>query len=378
MSFTRRELVPVSKNAVIRYLTDQGWQRETSRDGQLVKLSLQDTESADAVDLIFSTRAAPQQERNEVAAAIDTLTQLYEVSRFQLTQSLASIAYDVMLTRIPDEYVRHESIELGTANAYMGGMKSFLAASATTELSGQPSFARTLKEALVYANQCRFGHTFQGSFGFVIKSPVGMNDAPAMPIVEEKVPFGRKVMQRISRGFTSFSDAVEQDDPAPLVAPEGGMSANMCDEVVGLIEDTGISKLEISISLSPEWAPAEGISHQLFKIERRYVDLLKDASARLRKEETPKRETVIGRIVRLETDGNPADLLGDPSVREITVNWDSADYGPVRIQIPLDPTSYLAALEAHGTGQLFSVAGLLKRKGRAWLLEGASSPRVIS
>lgn len=378
MSFTRRELVPVSKNAVIRYLTDQGWQRENSRDGRLVKLSLQDAESADPVDLIFSTRAEPQQERNEVAAAIDTLTQLYDVSRFQLTQSLASIAYDVMLTRIPDEYVRHESIELGTANAYMGGMKSFLAASATTELSGQPSFARTLKEALAYANQCRFGHTFQGSFGFVIESPVGMNDAPAMPIVEENVPFGRKVMQRISRGLTSFSDAVEQDDPAPLVAPESGMSANMCDEVVGLIEDTGISKLEISISLSPEWASAEGTSHPLYKIERRYVDLLKDASARLRREETPKREIVIGRIVRLETDGNPADLLGDPSVREITVSWDSADYGPIRIQIPLDPTSYLAALEAHKTGQLFSVAGLLKRKGRGWLLDGASSPRLIS
>ncbi|AQZ52664.1 hypothetical protein [Martelella mediterranea] len=379
MSFTRKEPVPVSKNAVIRYLTDQGWQRETSRDGRLVKLSLRDAESADhPIDLIFSMAAEPQHERNEVAAAIDTLTQLYDIPRFQVTQILASIAYDVMLTRVPDEYVRHESVELGTANAYISGMKSFLAASATTEISGEQFFSRTLKEALLYANQCRFGHTFHGSFGFVIESPVGMNDAPAMPIVEESVPFGRKVMRRVSRGLTSFSHAVEQDDPAPLVAPDSGMSANMCDEVVGLIEDTGISKLEMSISFSPEWAPTEGISHRLYKIERRYVDLLKDASARLRKEESPKKCTVIGRIVRLETDGNPADLFGDPSGREITVSWDSADYGPIRMQIPLDPASYLEALEAHRSGQLFSVTGLLKRKGRGWLLEEAHNPRLIS
>jgi hypothetical protein len=379
VSFTRKEPVPVSKNAVIRYLTDQGWRREVSRNGQLVKLSLQDIESADLpVDIIFSMESKPQLERNEVAAAIETITQLYDIPRFQLTQTLASIAYDVMLTRVPDEYVRHESIELGTANAYISGMRSFLAASATTEISGEQSFSRTLKEALTYANQCRFGHTFHGSFGFVIESPVGMNDAPPMPIVEESVPFGRKVMRRISRGLTSFSSAIEQDDPAPLVAPDSGMSANMCDEVVGLIEDTGISKFVISISFSPEWRSEEGTSHRDYRIERRYVDLLKDASARLRKEETPKKYTVIGRIVRLETDGNPADLLGDPSNREITLSWDSADYGPIRMQIPLDPASYLGALEAHRSGQLFSVTGVLKRKGRGWLLDEAFNPRLIS
>ena len=378
MSFTRRDVVPVSKNAVIRYLTDQGWHRETSRDGRLLKLSLGNPKEQSSIDLIFSTGSEEKKERNEVAAAIDTLTQLYDVSRIQLTQALASLAYDVIRTRIPDEYVRHESIELGTANAYMSGMKGFLAASATTELSGQPSFARTLKEAIVYANQCRFGHTFQGSFGFVVESPVGLNDAPTMPVIEENVPFGRKVVQRISQGLSSFSDAVEQDDSAPLVSENSGMSANMCDEVVGLIEDTEISKFEIAISLSPEWAAARGVIHQHFTIERRYVDLLKDASARLRKEDEPKRETIIGRIVRLETDGNPADVHGDTSNREITLNWDSAGYGLIRIQAPLDAGSYLAALEAHKTGQLFSVTGLLRRRGRGWLLEGASSPRLIT
>ncbi|WP_245475554.1 hypothetical protein [Mesorhizobium sp. M7A.F.Ca.US.006.01.1.1] len=363
----------------MRYLTDQGWERQASRDGKLLKLSLGDDDNASqSVNLIFSNGAPPEKEMAEVAAALETLVQLYDVTPSQFAQALISLAYDLIFTRVPDEYVRHESIELGMANSYITNMKSFLAASATTELSGELSFKRTLKDALTYAGRCRFGHTFRGSFGFVIESPVGMNDAPQLEIGSPDVPFGRKVIERIARGLSSFNAAIAQDDASPIVVAENGMSANMCDEVIGMIEDTGISKLEMSIALSPEWGPRGQIAPQSFKIEKRYVDLLKDASSRLRKEEVPKRETIIGRIVRLETDGNPSDLIDDRAGREIWVSWDSADYGPIRVLIPLDPQSYLTALEAHRTGQLFSVSGLLKRQGRTWLLDDALTPRLIS
>jgi hypothetical protein len=370
-----RGLVPVSRGAVIRYLTDQGWRRQSSRDGRLTRLSLDADTSGEAVDLIFSTSA--QEERSEVEAAINTIVQLYDTTATRVTQQLAHLAYDLIFSRIPDEYVRHESIELGMAQAYVQSMKGFLAASASTEISGQTSFRRTLKDGLVYANECRFGHTFHGSFGFVIESPVGLNDAPQMDVVEPSVPFGRKVVERIGRGFASFGDAVAQDDPSPIVTAVNGMSANMCDEVIGIIEDTGISKLELSISYSPEWGTLSSLPSGTYRIEQRYVDLLKDASSRLRKTEVPKSETVIGRIVRLETEGNPADLLNESS-RDIFVSWDSAEYGHIRVQVGLDPKSYLVALEAHGSGQLFAVTGLLKRRGRGWLLEGASSPRLIA
>jgi hypothetical protein len=257
-------------------------------------------------------------------------------------------------------------------------MRGFLAAAATTEMSGELSFKRTLKDAMVYANHCRFGHTYQGSFGFVIESPVGMNDAPQMPIVDEQVPIGRKIVRRIVRGLRSFGDAIAQDDASPIVNAHNGMSANMCDEVIGIIEDTGISKLEMTIALSPEWGGEIDPVTQPFRIEKRYVDLLKDASSRLRKAELPKNETIIGRIVRLETDGNPSDLFDDHAGREISVSWDSAEYGHIRVMVALDPESYLTAVEAHKSGQLFSVTGTLKRQGRTWVLTQAMTPRLIS
>ena len=155
------------------------------------------------------------------------------------------------------------------------------------------------------------------------------------------------------------------------------MSANMCDEVVGLIEDTGISKLEISVAFSPEWGSESGEPSHAFRVERRYMDLLKEASSRLRRAELPREETVIGRIVRLETDGNPSDIFNDKAGREIVLSWDSGEYGHIRVQVALDPAGYLTALEAHSKGQLFAVTGLLKRAGRSWTLEQLSNARLI-
>lgn len=379
MASQRTDLPSIPKSTVIRYLTDQGWERQSSRDGKLLKLSLAGrSDLSQPVNLIFSQESRPEEESAEVASALETIQQIYDLSFYEISRSLISLACDLIFTRIPDEYVRHESIELGIANSYVGNMRSFLAASATTELSGEKTFRRTLKEALNYANRCRFGHTFHGSFGFVVESPVGINDSPEFAAVEAQVPFGRKVIQRIARGLSSYNEAIRHDDPSPIVIAQDGMSANMCDEVVGLIEDTGLSKLEMSIALSPEWGDRPDGATQVFKIEKRYVDLLKEASSRLRKEEIPKQETVIGRIVRLETDGNPSDLIDDHAGREIWVSWDSAEYGPIRVLVALNPQSYLTALEAHKGGQLFAITGLLRRQGRTWVLDNAIMPRLIS
>ena len=122
---------------MVRYLTDQGWTRQSSRDGKLVRLYLGKADAADTVNLIFSNTSPPEEERSEVSAALDTLEQLYGRPRSQLTRAISSLPYDLILTRIPDEYVRHESIELGTAQTYMRTMHSFIAASATTEISGE-------------------------------------------------------------------------------------------------------------------------------------------------------------------------------------------------------------------------------------------------
>lgn len=368
-----------TRRSIVRYLRSKGWQTKTSSSGKITKAYLSGDTDED-FELFFTSSESTRERVSEITTALRTISQLYEMSVDMAAKAASAVAFDLVFSRIPDEYVRNDSIELRLASTYIKGMRELLTATATTELVRQPSFKRARREAVEYASTCRFGHTFQGSFGFVIESPVGLNEMPTIPVVPDNAPFERKVIERLVRGLQSFRQAVQTEDATAITSNPEGLSANMCDDLIGVVEDTELSKVAITIQLSPEWrSEVADLATASYSIERRYLDLLKEASSHLRRTEAPSTEKVIGRVIRLASEGDPSDLLADVSDREVVINWDSPEYGLVRVQAIVTPRAYLDAVEAHRTGRLISATGTLRRKGRAWVLSGADgSPLLLT
>ncbi|MGA3211378.1 MAG: hypothetical protein ABSD20_08720, partial [Terriglobales bacterium] len=75
-----------------------------------------------------------------------------------------------------------------------------------------------------------------------------------------------------------------------------------------------------------------------------------------------------GRIVRLQNEANPKDVLDHTGEREIVIQWSSKDLGDVQVKVPLTPTDYLSAVEAHREGRPVKISGTLQRHGRSWVL----------
>lgn len=365
----------ISPEVLKRYLVRRGWRAATFADHRLVQLTLGDGD--EAVEIIAPTSSADRQSTRSVFDALTTLSELENRNVYEIAMDMRGITADIVRSRVPDEYVRQQSIELRIAAEFIEGMKTFLATAATTELEPEKSHGRTKKQALEYAGQCRFGHTFKGSFGFVVESPVGLNDAPTIGDVEESVPFSRRVIQRVARGFDAVRKAEREDSLAPLVSGyETGFSANMCDDLVDIIEQTGLSRLQFGITFSPEWKmPTDIVEQPEFALQLKHLDILRDASKTLRVAEKPEPVTVVGKVRSLGTEGNPADLFQDKHSREIIISWDSEDHGLIRVKALVTPSDYLVAFEAHGKGQLIAIKGDLRRRGRTWLLE---SPKEIS
>ena len=212
----------------------------------------------------------------------------------------------------------------------------------------------------------------------MIKSPVGLNDAPTIPIISESLPFGRRVVERIARGLSAYSSAVEEQNPSVIAQQPDGFSANMCDAMADIVEQTDVSKILLGIKLSPEWRMSENVPLALaFSVEAKHIELLRDAAKVMRVDETPRPVTVFGRIKRLETDGNPADLLEDPAAREIEINWVNEENTIVHVKVMLTPQKYLEAVEAHKQGNAVSASGKLTRVGRSWRLESVENFKVI-
>ena len=79
---------------------------------------------------------------------------------------------------------------------------------------------------------------------------------------------------------------------------------------------------------------------------------------------------MFGRIVRLQNEADPTDLLDETHEREIVVHWKSEEYGDMHVKLLLAPNDYLIAVDAHMRGRSIQVKGTLEKRGRRWVLLG--------
>jgi hypothetical protein len=359
-----------------RFLTLNGWKQvaDVKKGIDVFKLG---SGTGSEVEIVLPQQAASSDTLRRIADALRTLAQIGEQDLATLTALIRAVAIDVLRSTVPDTLVRNEAIHLDVAEAFIKNVKQLLSAAATTELSPEPFFGRIKKEAKEFADDCRFGHTFRGSFGFTIETPVLPNKSPTMEIVDQTPPFERRVMQRIARGLKTVQEAAAEQDATPITNNfRTGLSANMCEELVDIAEAVKGERLRFEFAFSPEWRVSPDIViGESFDVSTAHVDLVKDAAKKLRLQEFERDRIISGRIVRLKSDNNPSDLLQPTGAREITIVWESTDFGEINVRVLLAPAEYLQAVEAHKTGREVSVGGLIERIGKTWRL---SQPRAFT
>lgn len=320
----------------------------------------------DSIEMVVPKELGTSDAVRRLQGVINTLSQVEEKDPLQIVAAIRSIAFDVVTSRVPDEMVTDDTIHLDQAVSYTGNIKKLLAASATTEMSPDVYFFRIKREASHYADNCRFGHTFKGSFGFTIESPVVPNDEPVFPGMDQQAPFERRVIQRLAQGIEVVQKAVTTEDPDLVVNGFGsGFSANMCEEFAELIQDTAPGGIGFGFLFSPEW-PAPKLDELWVGPQHVEMSLL---AAKTMREQTPLQPMeIFGRITRLQNEANPQDLLDQTHEREIVISWKSREFGIMNVRIALGPAQYLSAVEAHLQGRMAQATGRLEKQGRFWRL----------
>jgi hypothetical protein len=332
------------------------------------------------VELVLPREQTASDFLRRIEGAIRTLSDIEGREPEQVITDVRMIGYDVVRSRIPDMMVHDDTIYLEVAANYITSVKSLLAATATTEIQPDPYFLRVRKEASEYADRCRFAHTFRGSFGFSIESPIVPNNEPTLPQIDQPRPFERRVMERFARGVQAVCDAVASDTTARIVTSvQTGFSANACELFADLIENTSPGGLILSFAFSPEWrSDDELVKASSFAVGPRHVEVTRTAAKELRHQIQPRAEKIFGRVTRLESEADPSDLLHPMGDREIAIQWASEDMdvGDVLVRVSLSPADYLRAHAAHGAGRPVMVSGTLERKGRRWVLTNPTDFRV--
>ena len=291
-----------------RYLVARGWRREPLRIDDLELFVLSEDGSSD-IEIVLPSSGSVADSQKRVAIALQTLSGLEDRPVDEVASAVDALEYDVLRARLSDDAVFRESILLPIAQGFLKRARRFLIASASAELSRGTAVGTRSATATEYGDSCRFGHTFRGSFGFSIESPVGPNSEPALSEPEPPPPFERRVVQRIARGFQAIQSADNDGLLNPLLEGyERGFSADMCDEFADLVESTAATQVSFEVVFSPEWKPAADVpvaSH--IEVGVRSVGVVRQAARLLRTPPGSTRETAVGRIIRLESLNNPAD-----------------------------------------------------------------------
>jgi hypothetical protein len=226
------------------------------------------------------------------------------------------------------------------------------------------------KEANDYMRRVKLGQTEHGSFVVTLLAPVPPLLQPVqLPLDQawmdyEDEPMERMVSRRLMEALEASRKAVEMaltgESSAFEKAIEFGVSANLCESVAGLIEQS--EGLDISLTWAKTRPTPEAIRRVVFSSND--AEVLKEAARTFRLKQPKPDVTVYGSVHKLKRDQD--ELEGAVTLKAIVEDKMQS------VRTVLDQANYSIAVKAHDKKQQVIVTGDLERVGQRWQLTNAS------
>jgi hypothetical protein len=311
-----------------------------------------------------------------MSEVLETLAKLERRSELDVLRDLLTAAADLIRVRSPSQDAENGTLPLDEAVEFVERSRDMMLAAACATLDKRAFFAkRKAQQAMRYLSHVRMGQTERGSFVLTILSPVAPELKPAqemLPIISEvSPPYERQVTQTLMTSLRTLDEAARTagvlGDMAPFQAAiSKGVSANLCDAVVGL-SDVGRG-LEVQVSWSRS-RPIEGDIPARVFLASDTMPIIQEAARQFRETGAFEDVEVEGVVTRL--DRGPEAVEG-----EVTI------YGNVegqfrRMTLRLEGETYSKAVQAHDLRQTVRCAGDLAREGRGYRLQNPRRFEVL-
>ncbi|MDY0148940.1 MAG: hypothetical protein RBT03_02495 [Kiritimatiellia bacterium] len=363
------------------YLGHQGWVQVQHRNPNILLYKKQDGRVGGKVSIVVPASMTLGDYDRRMIESVRCLASFSGLEPRYLAQQLAYWDRDVLRMRLMTRSGDTSSIPLEMASALIAQLRDFVGFAACAETDPKPFFVKAGGIAKEFAEQCRFGHTFSGSFGLTVESPLPLDPNMQLPHVPSERPFPRAVMERIAIGFVLMEEAVEQDSLDPLIKNyTTGFNANMCEKLTDIIEASSDQRLRYAVIWSPEIdTKPDLVRKQEFTLHRPAYEALTEAAKALHKEDEFEETTIVGKVTVLRSDQPP--LHTDEfefAERAITVQWEpkKKQYVNLRVALPLD--EYRQACDAHKNGKRIRITGKPAKEGKFWVLSNEHDFSVVN
>lgn len=357
----RKALAAVSPAALSAYARTAGWRRdEPYRAHSDVYVG------EDRPEIIVPRTERLGDYASVVAALIGTFAEVAERDELTVYRSLVSADRDVV--RVTAGESADGSVALNDGADLIDGTRELLRAVACS--LGKPRAVHPRpganREATDLVKGIRLGQTDQGSYVITLLTEVV---APPMPTLfpdsdelgDSDAPPHRRLARRLIEAVTSARQAAERavagDAEAFADTIEHGVSANLCEALVKMIEP--FPALDVDVL----WARTRPVKQppSVVRFGPSDAPLLKGAALAFR-ERAPRLDVQLVGHVRLL---KRAEAEEDGTIRLAT---SSIDDRPKSVTALLEREDYERALEAHKHRAAVVLSGDLERLGQGWRL----------
>jgi hypothetical protein len=266
------------------------------------------------------------------------------------------------------------SVVLDAGVKIIAQAREMLLAAACATRSPQPLYrAGANKEANDYMCRVKLGQTEHGSFVVTLLAPVppllqpqldpswaSLEDEPMERMVT------RRLMDALEASRTAAEMALSGDSAAFENAVTAGVSANLCEAVASLIEQS--NGLDISLT----WARTRPTPEAQRKVvfSGNDAEILKEAARTFRLRQPKPDVTLFGTVHKLRRD--------QEEVEGVVTLKAMVDDKLQSVSAVLDQSNYSVAVQAHGAKTPVIVTGDLERVGQRWQMTNASVRELLA
>lgn len=345
------------------YLRANGWQ-ESDRTDKAAYWTRRN-ENGEEFEVLLPLRRDVADVAIRMGEVLQTLEKFEKRSQLQILDDLSTTNADVVRIRTQPRDADSGSIGIEDGVLVFERARDMLLAAACAAVAPRSLYAtRKPERALSYMRKVRMGQTERGSYVITLISPVTPVLSPerAETIFQTEKPFEREALTTLATALQAARFAAERSAATGAMEPfktavDQGVSANLCEAIVGLNEGGGGHGVEVSFSWSrSRTAPNDTPKHIVLPEDT--IPFLSEA-ARVFRETTPLDDIYIsGEIIRLDrSEGS----------RKITVVG-FVEEKLRRIIIELPEPQYELAIKAHQMQVPITCSGDLSKEGNAFVL----------
>ena len=353
-------------NDITRYLEKTGWKRREYPDKRLIMFDGPNDDKGKPIILALPENKEFLDSRELIANAINLLVAIERTTPQRILQKIRSLNRDTICVHI---LLSSGSVPSLDASAHMiHGLRNLVAYSACMEREPRRYFEHPFKEGKQQTQHFLFGHTFPGSFGFTIESPIEDFQRSISGFASySDLPLARRVIERITRGFLFVQEAVKTQDSAKIsINYERGLNANMCSAILDMFKGLQETEIEFSVTWSSwlePWDDIAGISS--IRLQGNISPYLEEAAQYL--EEIYRAQE--GNVIEDSTvQGEIQELVSKNQTNRAIIVL-SERHGRIRFSIGSESEWDKMACNAYRDRRSISIRGTLIRKKRGpWTL----------